>query len=1151
MSSKKPRVTATACGRALSYWNKTDIWVCLHEGKAVRCQDFIDVMTSSDVPEHYDEIRSVLHGDSRPKNDAWAAPAVVLLDTGSSIAFSLASPYSLTTIGYRTTKLHNLCLLHAQITRFFMFWFDIMVACRDRRAFIPAASKRLRTVCLLMGWPCKPTVVVAVAVAEEPNKAQLTSDPDNVEDGKDLRLTCFSTSNSLPEDNHTDVQMIYKWTRNDQDVDPDDPPDRHSFPDSDHSVLRISPVEKGDTNAFYKCIGQEEGSRLESDPSDHYALDVLYAPGAASIQGDSSAVAGDDVITLVCSTDDRGNPQGTYYWKKPNGGTQTGKNLNIENLNVDEDEGEYECYVENDVAQGTSATHTLTVNSVPGVEQDLDSEKSVVNTDDSFSVSCAFRAKPAASVVWKREDDSALPSHIFSTSSTQQADGKFTITTSTLTWSGTDADARRGQGGKMFCAADNGIRNPVKSNTMDLIIQYAPYGLSITPGSSSVELNEGDNLPDRVCSANCEPSCLFTWHFNSEDGGVVENSDTLSMQNVQRGEHGSYFCKASNGIQPSAHDNFKLIVNYGPEIEEFKTTPQDGSIIESNSTTFSCSVVTRPGASIRLTGPQGLSESKEDETKLQHTIHDIGCKHSGTYTCTSNNKETGKEMVKTVDVQVKCSPTLQMAFPEDRIHGVTEGASVYFFVEALSHPTPDFQWKRTFNNGTNVNLPSHDSGNKSNLTITNIKIEDFGNYTVSAHNYIGHWEDIKFELRALGRPFRIDESFLQFCNLAKPQPPTKLSSKATAKSLTLSWTPGWDGGPPQTFTITYSTDGFEITIPGILDSPHSTRISYKLTEGISAEKSYSVEIFATNSQGSSEVVLWEPITTPQGDDVELTPKHNHNGMDNLGHNIDDHIGQDGELTVDNDLYQSNGIAPAEYAEIDPKTKKVQNGKKAVAPKPDPKDVYAQVNNPKKNGGVWEDDLVQYAEVDEPTKAVSPLLNNEPVEYAVVNKPKKPKQGDFYIWNLNFYLLSKARVDESSGSAVNSKKATSAPPPPSPYEDVAGDQTYAQVNKKPKKPSIGAKPKKPIKPSKPSMPPPRENPYEDVSQGKKFNPNEESVYQNCGQPDETYANVNHANQFVSEEGIVYAEVEVDPPTDQNVIHGGHDQVDYAQIDYTKT
>jgi hypothetical protein len=86
------------------------------------------------------------------------------------------------------------------------------------------------------------------------------------------------------------------------------------------------------------------------------------APSAASIQGDSTVVAGDDV-TLTCSTDDRGNPEGTFKWKKPNGRTQDGKNLKIENLNVDEDEGDYECYVENDVAQGTSATHALTVNS--------------------------------------------------------------------------------------------------------------------------------------------------------------------------------------------------------------------------------------------------------------------------------------------------------------------------------------------------------------------------------------------------------------------------------------------------------------------------------------------------------------------------------------------------------------------------------------------------------------------------------------------------------------------------------------------------------------------------------------------------------------------------------------------------------------------
>ncbi|ELT90509.1 hypothetical protein CAPTEDRAFT_197588, partial [Capitella teleta] len=210
----------------------------------------------------------------------------------------------------------------------------------------------------------------AIYVYQTPDKAELSSDSDDAKEGDDLRLTCASTSNSLPEDNRPQVKMTYKWTLDDQDIS-ESPPDRHSFEDNEQKVLKISDIVRGDSTSSYECIGQEEGSRLESDAN--------------------------------------------------------GKNLKIENLNVDEDEGDYECYVENDVAQGTSATHTLTVNSVPGVERDLDSEKSVVNTDDSFSVSCAFRAKPAVSVVWKREDGSALPSHIFSFSSSQEADGKFTV----------------------------------------------------------------------------------------------------------------------------------------------------------------------------------------------------------------------------------------------------------------------------------------------------------------------------------------------------------------------------------------------------------------------------------------------------------------------------------------------------------------------------------------------------------------------------------------------------------------------------------------------------------------------------------------------------------------------------------------------------
>ncbi|ELU18147.1 hypothetical protein CAPTEDRAFT_229391 [Capitella teleta] len=921
-----------------------------------------------------------------------------------------------------------------------------------------------------------------IYVFQKPNKPLLTSDSDEVEEGDDVKLTCNSSSNSLPADNRSNVTMNYLWKINGQDYD-----------ECDVDVCTITGIRRENSGFSFACIASESGSRMQSDSSERYILDVQYAPGAASIQGDGNVVAGDD-ITLTCSTVDRGNPEGTYKWKKPNRGTQDGKNLNIENLNVDGDEGNYECYVENDVAQGTSATHTLTVNSVPGVERNLDSEKSVVNTDDSFSVSCAFRAKPAASVVWKRKDDSALPSHIFSFSSSQEADGKFNITTSTLTWSGTDADARRGQGGKMFCEADNGIRDPVKSNTMDLTIQS--------------------------------------------------------------------------------------------------------------------------------------------------------------------------------------SPGLKKAIPVSQKHGVTEGASVYFFVEALSNPIPDFQWKRTFNNGTNVNLPSDDSGNKSNLTITNIKMEDFGNYTVSAQNLIGRWEDVEFELRAVG----------------KPHPPTKLSYEATAISLTLSWTPGWDGGPPQTFTITYSTDGFATKITKIPDSPDSGRISYKLSEGISTEKAYSVAILAINSQGSSEVVSWDPITTPdyplftvnsiriegeqamikwtldkdladrvlvkaadttdrqnyietnvsdfehepivaelpsaldfvfnfsvykqddllvfkadvepsgganigliigvvvgiiialsvvaffviqkfrkpksthaarvgnslilyvhafsEGDKIELDPKRAFNSK---LHQLD----EDGELTVDNDLYTGSRPRQSEengelYAEVGSNTKKPKSKKKKFALKPGPDDIYAQIDKAKKSNMQDEDgeltvdnDLYTGSRPHQSEK-------NEEMYAEVGSKSKNPKDKKKKVTPIpgsddTYAQVDKAKKsnaqDEDGQLTVDNDLYTGSRPD----QSEENGEMYTDVGSKSKKP----KDKKKKVASKPGP----DDTYAQVDKAKKSNAHEthhdESIYQNCEQTDEEiYANADHANQFVTDDGVVYIEVEFGAESDSNVIRGVVEDVEYAQVDLTK-
>jgi hypothetical protein len=203
-----------------------------------------------------------------------------------------------------------------------------------------------------------------------------------------------------------------------------------------------------------------------------------------------------------------------------------------------------------------------------------------------------------------------------------------------------------------------------------------------------------------------------------------------------------------------------------PEIESFETSPPEGEIIESNTTTFTCSVDTRPGADIKLLGLDGQPlESVSDFYELRYDLRNVGCVHSGKYTCWTKNKKTEKEMEQSLEIKVKCwficalsdfadsfpllgSPSLATWVPEDRIQGVVLGDSTFFYVEALTHPAAQFQWRRVFDNGTHINLPSDSADNSSRLTFHNVAVHDFGNYSVSAFNSIGRWGDVTFELRS-------------------------------------------------------------------------------------------------------------------------------------------------------------------------------------------------------------------------------------------------------------------------------------------------------------------------------------------------------------------------------------------------------------------
>ncbi len=101
-----------------------------------------------------------------------------------------------------------------------------------------------------------------------------------------------------------------------------------------------------------------------------------------------------------------------------------------------------------------------------------------------------------------------------------------------------------------------------------------------------------------------------------------------------------------------------------------------------------------------------------------------------------------------------------------------------------------------------------------------------------------------------------------------PRTPSDFQSTyQTCVSVTLQWQPGFSGGPPQTFTVTYTdlNTSQEYTVRNIDHSENPEGfIAVKVTDGIGPSHRYRFHIVAINRLGNSTVVSTEVYGTPGG-----------------------------------------------------------------------------------------------------------------------------------------------------------------------------------------------------------------------------------------------------------------------------------------------
>ncbi|WAR06527.1 NPHN-like protein [Mya arenaria] len=131
-------------------------------------------------------------------------------------------------------------------------------------------------------------------------------------------------------------------------------------------------------------------------------------------------------------------------------------------------------------------------------------------------------------------------------------------------------------------------------------------------------------------------------------------------------------------------------------------------------------------------------------------------------------------------------------------------------------------------------------GLSSFLTITDVKIEDYGMYKLSVYNGIGS---------------RFAE-WLHVKPIGKPDSPTDyhvIQEEISETSAVLTWAPGFDNGSSQTFYITYGKKGDSSgRITKSVEHKYEGKINYTL-RNLETETEYIASINAYNVEGKQAV----------------------------------------------------------------------------------------------------------------------------------------------------------------------------------------------------------------------------------------------------------------------------------------------------------
>ncbi|XP_065200592.1 nephrin-like isoform X2 [Planococcus citri] len=579
---------------------------------------------------------------------------------------------------------------------------------------------------------------------------------------------------------------------------------------------------------------------------------VHYAPATLIINGSSEGKVGDE-IPLTCSSAPS-NPPVELKWNiggkdvtntsfqrvsSLHNGYVTHSNITV-TIESDAENVVVICSATSVLGDNKLATHTITVLKPPG--------KPIISTQMNTSYAEAgslqtlkcvsIDGSPLPTLKWFR-NDKEIPSKVM-------YDKKMATAETNIYVNSSDNEA------VYKCEAHNSAIDIPYFETLKLTVYFPPLHAIIKKEPPIFRAGSQGKLICDVSSSN--PPATVGWWLDGlavtegvteysrpglHGGKVVTIELHLNLSAEMDGH--KYTCQAANSPLKRNIDTIaSLDVMYAASIRKITDVITVG---EKETATLECTVDGNPLSTEHVTWKRaGFSMEKRANFSFNNatsslTIKDVSLDDMGSFFCVVDNG-IGNESSKPAYLVVKHKPEVDSSEPLSKA-AAKKGNTAKLICKASGAPAVTFSWSRNgtvlpksqtekFKIETKASNHIHFS---STLYIQNVVDQDYGIYGCTARNELD-----------------FDKTTVELQRPSGPDPvATLIAVNATHDSITLSWTPGFDGGETNTFLLRYSTvDNDEK--PRLENAGNQTIFTI---HGLRLATCYHFNIIATNSLGRS------------------------------------------------------------------------------------------------------------------------------------------------------------------------------------------------------------------------------------------------------------------------------------------------------------